>query len=101
MTFYAKLLSNIQSLPHDFIVAVPTRQTVSVSHHGQLITKSDFVLKHFLLVPIQASVSKLCLGLNCIVIFIPTTCYIQAPSMNKHMVLGNVKGSLYLPRQPC
>lgn len=94
------LFTDYRALSRPSTITLPNGKCISVTHSGTILVSPALALHGVLYIPSfkynLLSVSKLSNKHNCRVIFTPKCCFMQAPSMRRPQVLGELFIGLYL-----
>jgi len=94
------LFSTLKVLSKPSTVTLPNGKCVSITHTGTVILSDVLTLQGVFYVPNfkynLLSVNKLASQLDGYVIFTLRHCFMEAPSLKKHLVLGEYYAGLYL-----
>jgi len=100
MYHHKELFSDLRALVRPSTVTLPNGKCVSVTYAGTILINHTLALHGVLYTPNfkynLLSVSKLSNYYNCHVAFTPRYCLMQAPSMKRPQVLGELYAGLYL-----
>lgn len=87
-------------LSKSFVISLPNAETVVIEFVGNVHVMNGLVLENVLFVPSfhcnLLSVGKLVRDQKCNVLFTPTRCLMQAPSMKRPLLIGRVERDLFL-----
>lgn len=93
MTYDKSLFLNLTLLHKPHLITLPNGYKVEVEYAGSVFLLSALTLHNVLLVPAfkyhLLSIQKLCIQLSCTVMFIPTACVMQGPSLKRPLQLVN------------
>lgn len=105
MTFNRKHLINILLLPYPLLVRLPNGYNVKVIEVGNMVLSPKITLYKVWLIPSfkynLISISSLTSHLKGIILFSDITCLLQAPSLKRPLVIGNMHEGLYLLCSEC
>jgi len=86
-------------LTNPIYVNFPDSSKVKASHIGSVALFPDLIIHRVLYVPSfkinLLSIHKLCMQLECFIIFSSLNCVLQGPSMKRPLALGDVRDGLY------
>ncbi|XP_015167311.1 uncharacterized protein [Solanum tuberosum] len=105
MTFNMSLLHNITLLPYPLLVALPNGYKVKVTQVGSVTLGPMINLDKVLYVPSfkynLISIHTLTVHSKYTVSFTKTSCFMQAPSMKRPLVIGSAEEGLYFLCPSC
>ncbi|KAJ0947166.1 putative RNA-directed DNA polymerase [Helianthus annuus] len=94
------LFTNLQTLSKPFLIGLPNGQNITINKIRIVHLTQDIVLQHVLIVPQfkhnLLSVSRICHDTHGILYFTDQSCMLQAPSLKRPLVLGNLTRGLYI-----
>ncbi|KAH0762701.1 hypothetical protein KY290_018774 [Solanum tuberosum] len=95
----SSLFINLKPLHSSVYVNLPDSTKVQATHIGSVALFPDLIVHKALYIPSfrinLLSIHKLCVQLQCLIIFSSTNCFLQGPSMKRPLALGDVKEGLY------
>jgi len=105
VTYDLSLLHNVKKLNVPWFITMPNGKRATITHSGSMVLGDILELHNVLYIPTfqynLLSVSKLVNQFSANVIFTPHSCVLQAPTIQKELLLGKEHKGLFLLEKGC